>query len=412
MISRTAKCLAVFMVLVGPPVKGADDALVTELQRQVAIAEAKRKIAEDEAAAAKAKLGAIDTTDLPKGSGSATDLKVEGTIMAYRAADAIAEQIAGVLTDPGLRVTQIVFFSEQQLNGILKYRAFIRQANLLQEAIRQVSGDLERPRLPSLESDNCLQPQPRALAGAPLDTINSALQVLTLFKTDKVISGAEVTLEEFAIAAALVQRLRLINPNLAIAYPPSFQPGLFTGGADPFDTSAVFTAFQNLMARDITLAEAQKLFARKVEELKEKIKKASKGCKPLFQQDIELLEGLTARATALQTILTQMQAGLLKLDDATGASTLQSLYVAEVLAARFSNAHVLQLKPVAAGGATMAKTNIFTTRFYFSGGAVIAYMLFRGDTGDVVASGNVGRYSGFAKEGQLDEQGNRKAPPH
>ncbi|HEX6707773.1 MAG TPA: hypothetical protein VF169_23720 [Albitalea sp.] len=411
MFRRCAISLALSTGLIASVSHGADqDAALTELELKAKIAEAQARIAEAEAAAAKARLGSIEST-LPKGSGTATDLKVEGAIMAYRTVDAVAARIASVLTQPRLNVTQVVLFSDKQLNGVLKYRAFIRQAELLEAAINVVTGgDPDNPQLPPLESaSGTCKPKDQALAVArlsPLDAVDAALQLLSLAKTDKVLVGNEVKFEEFALAAAVIEKLHAIKPDLRIAYPPSFQPGLFTGRADPLQGSAVFVAFTSLMKRDVALAELLKLIARPLDELKERVKTArGDDCKAMFERDIARLEGREVKAKALQTVLSQMQAGLLKVDDASGASTLQSLYVAEVLATRFSDAHVLQITPVLAGGATMAKTNIFTTRFFFSGGAIASYMLFRGDTGEVVASGTVRGYSGFAKEGTLDDSG-------
>ena len=57
---------------------------------------------------------------------------------------------------------------------------------------------------------------------------------------------------------------------------------------------------------------------------------------------------------------------------------------------------MLQLRPVAAGGTTLTKTGLFSTNFYASGSAVVAYML-TNDQGKVITSGVVGQYGGNVK---------------
>jgi len=134
-----------------------------------------------------------------------------------------------------------------------------------------------------------------------------------------------------------------------------------------------------------------------------KTKGISTSCKDLFNADLKTLGKYEAAAKALKTTVDQELTALMKVDDKTGTTALQALVAAENLATHFKvTPYVLQLKAVAAGGATMTKTNLFTTHFYFSGGAVVSYLLVNGDSGDVVLAGTLPAYGGFIKADQLD----------
>jgi hypothetical protein len=73
-----------------------------------------------------------------------------------------------------------------------------------------------------------------------------------------------------------------------------------------------------------------------------------------------------------------------------------------------AGAAVLQIKSIGAGGTTYTKTNIFTTQFRFSGGAIVSYLLVDGIGGNVLASDVLSQYGGFIKADELEENLNKK----
>lgn len=412
MLHHTILLLACVAALAAPASgrAAASEEELAAAQRERDLAQARQAIAEAEAGAAKARLGAIDTSRLPKGTGEASGLAIEGKIMAYRAADAIAARIVGDLAAVQPSITQLVLYSEKQLHAVQQYRAFVQQVSRLETAAAYLSGgDPARPKLPALESDapGCKPPTDRAMKSAalpPLTAIDTGLQLLSLFKTDKVVQGVDVKVDQFAFAAAVIDKLRRSNPPVQVAYPPSFQPGLFVQDtADPYLHSKALHAFDRLMQAPVALSQMHGIVNRKRDALlKAADAKPSDECRALMRRDIEFLANFDERIKALEAALAQLQVATLKVDEATGATVLQTVLVAEQLASRYARAHVLQLQAIDAGGATLAKTNLFTTRFYFSGGAIASYMLFDGATGDVLASGTLSRYAGFVKEGALN----------
>jgi hypothetical protein len=360
-----------------------------------AIADAKKRqaIAEAEAAEAKARLGAI-TAATPKGTATVDGLSVEGKIRAYRAAATAADEITKDVLSA--KPTAIVFFSAKEIADITTYRAFLRQADLVQSLALPLV-------LPPLFADqpsgtSCVPP-PRVATKAipPLVGIDAALQVLSLFKADRSIKGADVTLDEFAVAALVAERL---IDKVTVVYPPSYYPSAFQQGATP-ELDKRFNALTALLQAHIKFSLQISARRQEVAALAETAEaRKDPVCKQRYVEDLAALDLVQARVKAIAVALDQLFANFVKADAQTGLTLLQTLAAAEQLATQFKSAHVLQLRAVAAGGATMTKTNIFRTRILFSGGAVIAYMLFA-DTGAIVKAGTVPVYGGVVPETEM-----------
>lgn len=391
--------------------QSADD--VTAAQRQVSIAQAMRDVAQANADEAKAKLGTLDTSGLPKGTGEATSLNVEAKILAYQSVNIAATKIAAKVAALVPKPATVVIYSDKELGAVQQFRAFQQQAAVFHKAVASSAGTGASgiPSLPKLESDNtCASPTASAPviaaeeAGggiAPLTIVGTALQVLSLFKADKKLVGIDVDVADFALATDVAGKL--IEQKIAVVYPPTFLPGAFS--MKPGATASVMFKEYDALGADSTNLEA---FLGLVVVRRDSInqlaatKGASASCKTTFARDVAKLGQYEAAAKTLKAAVDQQLASLIKVDDKTGTTSLQMLVAAETLATHFNAApYVLQLKPIAAGGATLTKTNLFTTHFYFSGGAVVSYLLLDAESGNVVLAGTIPAYGGFVEAGQL-----------
>lgn len=388
--------------------QSADD--VTAAQRQVAMAQARRDIAQAQADEAKATLGTLDTSGLPKGSGEATSLNVEAKILAYQSVDSVATKIAAKVAAIKPKPATIVIYSDKELGAVQQFRAFQQQAAVFHKAVAGATrtGVSGIPSLPQLESDNtCVSPRaPAAVAEAgggiaPLAVVGTALQVLSIFKTDKKVTGIDVDVADFALAADVAGKL--IEQNIVVVYPPTFLPGAFSlkPGAP---ASVMFKEYDALGADSATLEAFLGLILARRDTINKlaATKGISASCKTIFARDLAKLSQYEAAAKMLKAAVDQELAFLIKVDEKTGATSLQALVAAETLATHFGvTPYVLQLKPIAAGGATLTKTNLFSTHFYFSGGAVVSFLLLDGASGNVVLADTIPAYGGFVEAGQL-----------
>lgn len=216
---RLCLVFAASLSLASPTAMAADstDPAVLAAQQAQAIAEARKAAAEADLATAKARLGEV-TQPLPTGAGTATNLNIEGKLLAYRAADKAADQIAAAIRAALAAQTppRLVFLSVKEVANISLLQAFNQQASLLLEQVSQLEIPKDIPRL-CPKPGAVFQPQVTFPPGVAID---AALTLLRLFKTDRTLVGEDVTLDDFAILALLVSKLG----GIEVVYPPSYFP--------------------------------------------------------------------------------------------------------------------------------------------------------------------------------------------
>ena len=379
---------------------------VDAAKRDKELAEYKRDRDKADAEAAKARLGSIDSSRLSKAEGEATNTRLEGKILAYDAIGRIAGRIADDVA-PALQGRTVVIHSDKELNAILQQRAF---ATNLKNLNQQMTSYL----LPPLPSDrpDCADVDTAGGGGlGPLGSIDVALQVLQLFRSDKKLEGAEFTADEFAVAMAVLPQLRA-RGVAKVVYPSTYLAGAFAGdGGDLFARSDTVkqlnTLGDNMVRMDgwlAKVAEKKALIAKRSEDRST----LPKACATVFPQDLAILDFHDARIKGMKARGDRFIAAATTVDEKSGASLLQLLASSEKMAADHRGAYVLQLKSIAAGGNTYTKSNAFSTNFRFSGGAIVSYLLVDGDTGTVAASGTFPEYGGYVKSD--DMQGFLRAP--
>ena len=389
------------------------------LKLQLEAAQAKRDIATAQQDEAKAKLGTLDTSGLPKGSAEATSLNVEQKILAYGAVQSIASQIAVKVA--AVKPTSVVIYSETELKGVLQVREFLQQVAVVHKAVaRSVGfGANGLPSLPKLTSDSaCGGAVAPAVAAsgveaeaggglAPLTAIGTVLQILSIAKTDKKMTGVDVEISSVALRNAVVGKLRERD---VVVVDPATYAAMTTLSRTGLAVSKVFTESQNLANDSTSLDVFVGMSTARRQDLEQKVaaRKADDACKGAMKNDVQFLTNKEALAKSLKASIDQQTAALVKSDDKTNVSPIQAMYASEILQARFAKdakpPHVLVLTPIAAGGTTLTKTNFFTTNIFFSGGAVVSYALTDGDSGDIVLADTVPAYGGYTKAQDLATQ--------
>jgi hypothetical protein len=395
-----ALALASLLTITSQPAWAADNATtdptVLAAQQAQAMAEARKAIAEADLAAAKARLGSV-TQPLPSGSGTATTLNIEGKILAYRAADKAADQIATAII-PVIKAQEankqkIVFLSAKEVANVSLLQAFNEQAALLLAQVPKlvIPSDIPRP---------CPKPAPPKYRAeefiAPGVAIDAGLTLLRLFKTDRTLVGEDVTLDDFAIVALLAGKLG----GYQLVYPPSYFPDAFGSAAAP----QVYETFNKLLEAQFTVANLQDRIAIKKQEVADRKKQAEKdeACQKILDADAARLDALSSQASVFKDTLTQVNAALTKTADPSGIALIQSLALAERLATNMKGALLLQVKAVAAGGTTHTSTNIFGSSFSFSGGAIVSYVLYT-SSGLVARAGTIPAFAGLFKDEKIND---------
>lgn len=358
-------------------------------------AEANKATVEAENSAARAKLGTIDLSKMSPTKAEAKALSVEGDLLAYAAVQNLAGAIAASVAKHS-KDKLVVIYSESELKALQHVNAFSSN-------VASLSRDLANLSIPPSDMDNpqCAARANSEAGGGSLGVLGSldvAAEVLSLFKMNKTLEGKEVSIDTFALSAAVVSELKNLGTNTI--YPPLFFTGSVFGSPGSSQVEKDIDNLLRLAPRtDVLLADIAR---RKVEitERSKSRKKSTDTCKFALVAASAALDLLGKRAQLLKDRAAKYVTAAMAVDEKTGDTLLQSLVVAEAFRKVAAKSLILQLKPIAGGGSTLTKTSFFTSSFRFSGGAIAAYMLVDGTDGTVVASGLVGDYGGHAT---LDE---------
>lgn len=366
-----------------------------EAQKKQAIAEAEKATAEAERDAFKAKLGELSTDKVEKSTITTDKLVIEGKLLAYESAEAAAKAIVKGIYVSAKAKGKLVIATEQ-LNDIVLYRAFMTQIELM---LNNLTPLMTMPKLLTEPLPSPCPPQiDKSRFVPPLAVATVALQLISLLKVDTTVKGIETSINEFGLAALIAAEL--ISKEIDVAYPSRF----YTAAFAPIQNPTIVARINELSTKKFNLDRFLDLVIKKKGELKTLATTSSNECKKLYSEDIETLEKLE---TAIKSTITNLQGVLdqfMKVGNTTGVTLLHQLSSAEVLQKNYQGATILEVKPVEAGGAFMTKAGIFGTSLRFSGGVVIAYMLFDGENGKILASGLISRYSGYIKDSDIDQK--------
>lgn len=397
------KSRAMWLALYLPAIQGFAAPTPEEVEnaKQVQVlAEARKATAQAEEAEARAKLGTLDLSKLPHPTAEVKTLDVEATLLAYGAVQAVARDIAKTVSKQ-VKQRTVFIYTEREFTLLEQYRSFTSNMTALSTEIMNV-------RVPTLRSKN---PTCAATRGGdkeagggvsslgPLGSLDVVAQVLSLFKANKELAGANVSVDSFALSAAVAAELQAEGAKAI--YPPLLLSSIALQPRVP--RSAAETELDNL-TKGLTRAEAvlAEVSGKRavVEQQKRANKKPSTECTDAYATDEQSLLLLAARVQTLKDRAAKYIAAAVTPDDKTGATLMQSLISADIIREKALGGLVLQLKPIAAGGTTLTKTTFFSSSFRFSGGAVVGFMLVEGD-GELVKSGVVSKYGGLANPNQL-----------
>lgn len=359
-------------------------------------AEANKARIEAEAAAARAKLGTLDISKLSMPDAEAKTLGIEGKLLAYAAVQNLSEKIVGAISTIGTN-KPVVIMSEKELISFDKANSFLSNAAMLDVDIKQELNIS----IPVVDSKCTLDEEAAGSSLGPLGSIDVATQILSIFKTSKAMEGTDVSIDEFALSAALATELK--RKKIVVIYPSLFFSGSLLGTRQ---TSDIEQALSNV-SDNIPLIEARlPIIASSKSNLEKHVeadKNPSPACMEAYDSVKKQLQEMDKRAQILKARAEKYLAAAGTVDEATGETLVQALVAAEALRKTASDGWVLHIKPIAAGGTTLTKKNFFFSSFRFTGGAVVAYMLVDGTDGKLLHSGLVGDYGGYVKPDQLPD---------
>jgi len=335
----------------------ADKALepVSELEKARQLAEANKVIAEANKAALKAQLPDFGVK-APEGNLTVDDnVAIECQILTYKAVSEIAFQLSTEIQKTTPTPVRVIICDQNDINALFSYKAFKAQTTLLKDQYAK-----------ALEEEKKTETK-KFLSGAGADIAMgigaTALNFVSLFKTDTEIKGKKVDISDEALIAETARALKL--------------KGITT----------IYPAFINTPA-DKLLNDVSELSG-----LKEKadLKITEWGTNSRFADKVTQLKNLNKQYEKTLTSL----AGV---DEKTGTSRLEKLIKGETLSTELDKdgTDILYLNIAAGGGNNKTTRNLLWSQLTHSGGAVITYFLLDKE-GSIKASKTFYNATGYKK---------------
>ena len=375
-----------------------DNAELEALKEKAAILEQELKILQTENQLIEARFGK-PATPLDGKIETGGDAPIESQVLAYRAVDEIAGEIATAVAGQ-VAGKPVVIYDAAQVTAVQSYVAFIERLKLLEA-----------------EYDNALPGGTEFVeaAGIVSGFASSVAGVLALFRTDVNVTSKTLSIDDLALAAAVANRLTgtagvyhpaLVPPGFAT---PPVPPPLDPNAPEPADMSDLLARLHRLdMKRQLAEEEVkrltaeigriQKQIAKLDKEIAELKKKGDNDAVTKKEEEkagkSRQLAALNAAKKGLETVNTMYQTirnGLIAGGNNTTAM-LGLLTAERVSGLLASGAPLLHLKMAAASGTTQTSNNLFAgSRLRHSGGAIATYVLFEAG-GKILKSGNaIGR---------------------
>lgn len=367
-------------------------------QRKQALAEANQAAAEAALATYKAIVGQIDTEKFPSGTTTATDVEIESKLLAYRSAFFASKQIVSEINKLNPKPTKIVIFSKKELDDVASFRAFTVEVQTILAGMKKLEV------VPTHAV--CDKNKPSEEKGLPaLFAVDTALQVLALFRKDVTYKGTTFTLDDFAVYSMALSQLKA--EGIEVYYPPMYYPNVFVSGGNP---PKIYTIFRDLNNESQSMTDSLKSIAIETDALKKLIDGVKDSqCKAQYEGQLLEFNYREKKTREAQTLLDGIVTALMKPDEQTGMTQLVQYAISEKMASDFESSHLLQIKSVAAGGTSRIVKNIVGSRLSFGGGAILSYML-TDSKGAFVASGSVPYYGGFIRARDLPTNRNTLTP--
>jgi hypothetical protein len=345
------------------------------------------------------------------------DHPVESQILAYQTLDRLARTIANEIAE--FKPVRVLIHADAEIGGVLGLEAFRNQLNIIQQEFEKDIGAAE----PAINDAKAILRGEKLAGMAPLietalvagTLARSAIDLLSLFRTDVSLKYKDLTIADIALVAAVCGHL--CRKNIAVYDPALLPPNPFGSTSKVVERINALTDLQGkIESLSADIASVQGELKQKIDELTAKIDEAAKLTPPRddlhSKRDREVrqhaFDRLTAVGTAIATAVAgfaALKAALLKPDDESGQNALSKILRAEKFAGMAGqNPHLLFLKVAAAGGGYKIKQSKFGSgELLYSGGAIVEVILFD-STGRIVYAATLPAYSGFIKVNERSEK--------
>lgn len=345
------------------------DPRVAELKKELELEKLRTDLAEQRKKTLAARLP--DSSNDPANKTLTGEIKVEdktntfeteSVALSYEALSLLARQISSKLQAGAGDLNQVVIYNDSDFPTLVQYRIFESQAVSSLDAyhlLLTVEGGGKRGA--SRGVSRGIASEVLQLGTIGTDVVRSAIDFISLFRTDTAIENKKVSIEETALGALVANEMRSTRPNFKVFFPAAYIP---EHDWEPADENSVLT--------QLTKLYSYQAIAKAVIADYERTAPAEK-VKHQFYRQIPAL-------TALNEQVARLLANYEKPDGESAGKRLRDLVRAEQLYRMLESdprTGILQLKVLEAGGSERITRNlILGSKIRHSGSAIVEYLLF------------------------------------
>lgn len=321
-----------------------------------------------EVEAAKALIPATTIAPLEGTIGVDDKVTIEPTILAYRAADTVARTIATAITNAVPAGGAVVVHDAKTFS-------LAARVDILDVQLRHLHDRLAAVLKPPAPAP--LAVPPTMLAPIAGGVVKSIAEIVALFRTNVDYKGRDVSVDQPSFIALVASHL---GAKVQLYVPGSYLP------------NPVLAGQKGLLSRLGDVETLRLMLSGRVADYDAKDEKGKAA--DALHAGIEDARVLLQETDALMKVLAEV-------DDATGAATLAALLKAAQLRQVLEEAHVLEVRAVAAGGTNRTKRNLFTGGSLSHSGGVVATFTLYDRAGKVAAAGTYDAYAPLVKNGSI-----------
>jgi hypothetical protein len=334
-----------------------------EVERlRTALAEQKKKtlaaiLPESDDAANKTLKGEITVAD------KTNALEIESVTLSYQALSILARKITSKIRSDAGDVNQLVIYSDTDFTALIQYRFFKSQAEPALKAYETLLATDSSLKRGASTSNSWRGVGSEVLQFPTIGTavIKSAIDLISLFRTDTQITNRKVNIDESALGVLVADEAKSVRPGLRVYFPKAYTPD---HNWNPEDQESVLTQLMTLYAYRAVVKAILADYEKTLPAEKEK---------HIYHRQVPAL-------TALNEQVGRLLANYENKEGETAGNRLRELLRAEQLSKVLesdANTAILQLKVLEAGGSERITRNlIFGSKVKHSGGAIVEYMLF------------------------------------
>lgn len=384
--------------------KAEAEARKAEADANKAASDAEKAAAEASLAALKAKIGEVPASGI---SGN-VELKdkagvAEANLLAARAVEAAAD---GIVEEISGGSHTIVLYAAPEVPTFQELTAYRAQIAILKKAFDTADATSEDVNQRAPAPVGITPEASLAAAGLALSAVSN---LLGFFRTDFTVAGVEVSQNDSVLVHALAGRLA--DQGHTVILPGAYSPDAL---ADP--AAEILNDLTRLsQSRNDALRVASSHDNLAAEFLKQAEKAQDPAEKKALQDKAKLHQDASSAQKAAATfyddffkrLTTASDKGLTPLTQVVRDAVVHKLLLDD-------NTRLLLIKLQSSGGSHYTRKNLWTffggKPFFHMGSVVVSYVLLKGKTGHVEASGVIPVHGGFVQADQLQQELSNRVP--